>query len=360
MTRCVGKRIACRRRSGVTLIELLAVSAIIASLMTVTIPAVKGLLQTSQLAQAENLMRATLYSARTYAVQEAAVAGVRFQDDGHMVQIYARNDDRTYSPKDFTKVPVYSMRAVEGVEPARLPDPWRVTVRDVGNCDTASGLSGDMLATWTGKTERGYVAAKEWLEGEHPWFVFPVTVFSPQGRVILPDLVFHYSTDPSSGWYPTMEGSFGALTDGQSNPYPNPPTQLHYTNQVAAVGWRSGGNIAGGADPYLSYSAGSTADSSKGGDGSPRYSGQCGGNRCCKGSKSASASYNVPVQTPTVSAQLRLFNYTEFRGTPNKELALLGILSSSSDCILDVNTGLPVRARAHQQTMANMNRGPGN
>ncbi len=146
---------------------------------------------------------------------------------------------------------------------------------------------------------------------EHPWFVFPVTLFSPQGRVILADCKFTYSTNPSLGWYPTMEGSFGALTTRESNDYPIPPhPQMKFTNQVAMVGWRSNG-----------------------------YKG--------------SGSHNVPVESPSVSAALRIFNYKEFLGTTDKELALLGIISSASDCILDVNTGLPVRRRANQMTSGN-------
>jgi len=62
------------------------------------------------------------------------------------------------------------------------------------------------------------------------WFVFPVTLFGPQGRVILHQCTFHYSEDPNAGWHPTMEGSFGALTDRESNRYPNPPhPQLRFT-----------------------------------------------------------------------------------------------------------------------------------
>jgi prepilin-type N-terminal cleavage/methylation domain-containing protein len=296
--------------TGFTLIELMVVAAIIAALLTVTVPAIKGLLQTSQVAQADNLLRASLFSARTYAVHQSVVAGMRCQDDGHLVQIYARNSNQSYSRDDYTQVPIYDMKAVEAVEPETLPDPWRVTVRDVGVCDRLGG-SGSMEVTWLGQTGAGYPAAKEWMEGDHPWFVFPVVLFSPQGRVILSDCKFRYSTDPNQAWYPTMEGAFGACTDRYSNTYPDPDhSQLRYTNQVAMVGWRCNDYKGGG-------------------------------------------SHDVPVESPSVSAALRLFNYKEFRGASNKTLALLGIISTASDCVLDVNTGLPVRRRANEMTGSN-------
>ncbi len=339
-------------RGGFTLIELMVVAAIIASLLTVTIPAIKGLLQTSQLAQADNMLRAALYSARTYALHESVVGGVRFQDDGHMVQIYARNSRETYDPDDLRSRVPFDMRAVEGTEPLRLPDPWRATAADVGRYGYGHEIGTHMAQLWIGPTQgpgSGYFAAPEWLSGEHPWFVFPVVLFNPEGRVILSECKFRYSTNPNNGWYPTMDGSFGALCDnvtnynrcyhvpGSSNPriYRPGSEPLKYTNQVQIVGWR------------------------------------CTSIHQYKGSES----HHIPIESPSVTAEPHLFNYREFRGQfnhgstelvdyeriyrtdPNGFDALqttcLGVTASGSTTLLDVNTGLPIRRRAHQMTGQN-------
>jgi len=296
-------------------------------------------MDTGQLAQSENVLRAALYSAHTYAIRKQVVAGVRCQSDGHVVQIYARNMDQVYNPASFTSPPVYDMKAVEGVEPAKLPDPFRVTTADVGVYGLRNDFrSGDIRARWIGPTggpSAGYYAAPEWLGGEHPWFVFPVVLFNAEGRVILAECKFHYSTNPADGWYPTMDGAFGAVCDNATNSnrmangvyYTEP---LKYTNQVLLSGWR--------------------CNSYKG-----------------------TGSHDVPVESPSMTAAPYIFNYAMFRGVyswngsrgpfdygslPSEALNRLKevegvILGNGTICRLDVNTGMLVRTRAYQRIQGN-------
>ncbi len=263
--------------AGFTLIELMVVAAIIAALLTVTMPAIKGLMEVSQLAQADNLLRSVLLSSRVYALRNNVVAGVRFQDDGRMVQVYAVNSDHRYNIDNYgASPPPYDMRAVEGVEPEKMPDPWRVSVRDVGKFH--------YYFTWPGTWQSN----SHWLEagaGVDGWFVFPVVLFSTRGKVVLGECVFKRS--PS--WYPTLDGSFGKVTD-------------------------------------IVY----------------RYQG-------------ASQADQFTITAPTTTTQPMLFNYLEFKGACKSDLdnALMGLDASSSDCILNVNTGLPVRTGDTRSTLNN-------
>jgi prepilin-type N-terminal cleavage/methylation domain-containing protein len=301
-----------RTRRAFTLIEMMIVVAVMTVLLAVTMPAIKGIMQTSQLVQADNMLRATLMSGRSYAIQHQVIAGVRFQEDGHMVVVYARNMNDTYNRENYMVPPVYDMKSVDGMEPQKLPDPWRVTFRDVGDCYNPTNGSGGMLVSWIGPTEYGYLAAPQWLDQDNAWFVFPLVLFSPAGRVIFSQCRF--SGDPSRPWYPTLEGAFGQVVDtvANNNPIPGQP-YLKYTNQGVLVGWRCNSYKGGG-------------------------------------------SHNIPVEAPSLSSALRLFNYKEFRAvqaTGNNKAALLGIAATGSDCLLDVSTGMIVRERANMQTGSN-------
>lgn len=296
-----------------TLIELMVVAAIISILLTLTVPAIRGLVESSSLAQTDNMVRATLISARTYAMKNSVVAGVRFQQDGHMVTIYARNNHDVFNPDDFINPPIFDMKAVAGYEPGRCADPWRVTTAGMGYHAGTIGVNvGHYVSTMVTGQYSEYPPASEWMDEEHAWFVFPVVLFSPRGKVILADCKFHYSTDPSSGWYPTMDGAFGKATDRDPNNNPIPShSQTRYIDQGGKIGWRS--------------------NSYKG-----------------------SASHWIPVEAPTVTSVLRVFNYEEFKGcNPPSTDAIESMLATRSDCVVDPHTGQVVRMRAYTDVINN-------
>ncbi len=249
-------------------------------LLTVVIPAVRGLLETSQLAQADNTLRAVLISARSYALRNGLVAGVRFQDDGHAVQVYARNTWEVYNLDNFTQPPVYDLVAVAGLQPERLPDPWRVSARDVGKFS--------YYFTWpaTWRSNANWLNIKGGCDG---WFVFPTVLFSPRGRVILGRCIYRGARSQWTPWYPTLEGSFGKVTD------------IEYSYQGANQ-----------ADTFT-------------------------------------------ITGPTTTSQPMLFNYLEFKGHSKADLdaALMGLDAGSTDCLLDVNTGMIVRTRDYMGSSKN-------
>jgi len=305
MNRSQRHRRACR---GFTLIELMVVAAILMILMVVTIPAISTLVKSNARAQADNTLRAALYSARTYAIHSGVVAGIRCQDDGRIVQIYCRGTDT-----DSSGSRILDMKAVEKRAPDVLPDPYRVTFWDVGAYAEGyvAGAS-DMQTRWVGPTASGYCAPPEFLDKEHTWFAFPVVLFNPQGRVIFSECQFD-GRSGGNGWYPTMTGSFRKVVyrddtglipnnyDPATGAGPTPShDRLKYTNQVARAGWR------------------------------------------CNGYK-GSGSHDIPVEAPSMTACLRLFDFNAFRAIGDPKEAVTVIASTSSDIALEIETGMVVR-----------------
>lgn len=290
-----------RQRVGFTLIELMVVAAIIVVLMGVTLPTIVSLVRSNTLAQADNILRAALFSARTYAVHNSVEAGIRCQDDGRIVQIYARG-----TVVDSAGVRVLDMRAVGDRAPDQLPDPYRVTFSDVGaySFGYVAG-AGDMQTRWIGPTASGYLAAPEFLDRQNTWFAFPVVMFSPQGRVIFKDVQFSGSS--SDPWFPTLTGSFAKATycraDGSLIPNNNPipaHDRVKFTNQPQVSGWR------------------------------------------CNDYK-GSASHDVPVEAPSLTSAPRLFDIMTFRNAGSPREAVTTIVQTSLDLDIEIETGMVVR-----------------
>jgi len=277
-------------------------------LMVVTSPAINTRVKSNARAQADNTLRAALYSARTYAIHSGVVAGIRCQDDGRIVQIYCRGTDT-----DSSGSRILDMKAVEKRAPDVLAEPYRVSYQEDGE---ASGHSSEILSNlsnrWIGPTKDGYMGSPQFLDKEHAWFVFPVVLVNPQGRVIFSECQFDGRTD-GNGWYPTMTGSFKKVVcrddsglipnsyDPSTGAGPNPGhDRVKYTNQVAICGWRC-----------VSY----------------------------KGSMS----HDVPIEAPTMTAGLRLFDYKQYLAAGNPRDGLAAMLTTGSVLAVEIETGMVVR-----------------
>jgi prepilin-type N-terminal cleavage/methylation domain-containing protein len=202
-----------QNRPAFTLIELMVVAAIIVILLTITIPAIKSLMDSSQAAQSENVIRAQLIAVRTYAMSEQAIAGLRFQEDGRIVQVYAANGGSLYSPDNFRQTPIYQMKAVSQVKPESLSGNFRVISMDA----------------FTAQMPR---TTNNWWTNER-WYATTMVLFSPDGRAIQAKCVF------PPNWYPLSSGAFGRYI------YDNGQGPIFAYQGMCGVGRNSAGGISG-------------------------------------------------------------------------------------------------------------------
>lgn len=146
-----------------TLTELLVVVAIMAVLMAIAVPAVKGLMDSFDSGTSvRQLISAALSSARTVAIREQKYAGIRFQQDAqgdtYMISII---HDPDASP-DGTGL-AYGFRAVDGRKPMKLPN-------DVGLISGAADSDGELLgqAPWRNSTTFSVVFSASGKLVSHP------------------------------------------------------------------------------------------------------------------------------------------------------------------------------------------------
>ena len=202
------------QRSGFTLIELMVVASVIVCLLVVTVPALKSMINSGQQAQAANVIRSMLLVVRDYALTNNVPAGVRFQDDGRIVPIYATNagqhDTANYRTSGGSALPgqvgnPFQMHTIPGMAPGTMPGSYRVTPLDY----TYSGYNNlGLLAT-----QANWVTTMNWFLGQQ-WFLSSVILFSSRGKCIQAQVQF-----PST-WAPTTTGSYGKwLSPGTTYSY---------------------------------------------------------------------------------------------------------------------------------------------
>ena len=110
------------RQSGLTLTEMTVVIAVIALLVRLGLPAVRTLFNSFESQSgARAMISAAMASARAIAAKEQRYAGVRFQKDldGNQYMVFIVHDP---ARKPYGTNLTNGFRAVEGVEPIKLPD----------------------------------------------------------------------------------------------------------------------------------------------------------------------------------------------------------------------------------------------
>ncbi len=144
------------RQSGLSLIEMSVIIAVIALLVSLSVPAVRAFMKSFETeGGARSMVSAALSSARTIAMKEQKYAGIRFQKA-------CLSRDLTRPLDGFLEAPQYmtfiiheepqkmdnltiGFRAVEGLKPIKLPDTVGVidisSIADNGDIDEDSELS---------------------------------------------------------------------------------------------------------------------------------------------------------------------------------------------------------------------------
>jgi prepilin-type N-terminal cleavage/methylation domain-containing protein len=117
-----------RTKRGLTLMEMTVVVAIVALLAVFGLPAIRAFVNSLESkGPAEAMISAALSSARAIAVKEQRYAGIRFQEaydpkgplDAAQYMIFIKNEtNRDLSGGNLAN----GFRAVEGIEPIKLPD----------------------------------------------------------------------------------------------------------------------------------------------------------------------------------------------------------------------------------------------
>lgn len=104
------------RQSGLTLVEMTTVVAIIALLTAFALPVIRTFFDSlGSAGSVKGMISAAMASARAIAAKEQRYAGVRFQQDlyGHQYMVFIIQD---------SKIGAYFFRAKEGIQPVKLPD----------------------------------------------------------------------------------------------------------------------------------------------------------------------------------------------------------------------------------------------
>jgi prepilin-type N-terminal cleavage/methylation domain-containing protein len=158
------------RSSGLTLTEMIVVVSIVAVLTVLGVPAIRAFISSLESgSSAKAMISASLASARAIAAKEQRYAGVRFQNkyqqDGKGCQymIFIVHDQPN------TKL-ANGFRAVEGLEPIKLPDSVGVMDLELGSTDP------DQIVNGNDKID------EDWEVADTTTFSI---IFSPSGKLVI-------------------------------------------------------------------------------------------------------------------------------------------------------------------------------
>ncbi|MHC4396982.1 MAG: pilus assembly FimT family protein [Planctomycetota bacterium] len=108
------------RQSGLTLMEMATVVAIVALLTVFAVPAMRTFFDSlGSAGSVKGMISTALASARAIAAKESKYVGIRFQEDlnGHQYMVFVIHEE----PKKMGGLTI-GFRAKEGIQPIRLPD----------------------------------------------------------------------------------------------------------------------------------------------------------------------------------------------------------------------------------------------
>ena len=112
------------KQSAFSIIELLVVIVIIASLVGLAIPAIDMMQQSYNSTGSENMISAALSTARTIAMNKQRYAGIRFQKAAHITDdVLEQNQYMIFIVEDHENTGwVCAFSAVKGYKPIKLPE----------------------------------------------------------------------------------------------------------------------------------------------------------------------------------------------------------------------------------------------
>jgi len=110
------------RQSGLSLIEMSVIIAVIALLVSLSVPAVRAFMKSFETeAGARSMISAALSSARTISLREQKYAGIRFQNAYNPESAHKASQYMIFIIQD-PEIMAYGFRVVEGQKPIKLPD----------------------------------------------------------------------------------------------------------------------------------------------------------------------------------------------------------------------------------------------
>jgi hypothetical protein len=178
------------RKCGLTLMEQLVVIAAMVVLAAISLPAVRAFLQTFESADAARTMiSSALASARAIAAKEQRYAGIRFQKAGYYgdLTIGAENDKDLMRASQYIIFIIHDFdatglkpgfRAVEGIEPIKLPDSVGVMDLKIRTSDE------DDISNYTDIDSDEEISQAMDLRDTTTFSI----IFSPQGKLVVRDV----------------------------------------------------------------------------------------------------------------------------------------------------------------------------
>ncbi|MHC4623375.1 MAG: pilus assembly FimT family protein, partial [Planctomycetota bacterium] len=140
------------RKPGLSLTEMLVVTACVAVLVGFGVPAVRGVLESFESAgSTQGMISSALASARAMALKEQRYVGVRFQHayEADRPDVVDWPQYLVFIVHDFERTSLApGFRAVEGLKPIKLPNSVGVTDLTAGGAPIDDDGDFELLAGW--------------------------------------------------------------------------------------------------------------------------------------------------------------------------------------------------------------------